>query len=321
MTVPLELHAKHFNATPWAWSAARPHVKQKIAGTDGGQGAIFRCSADYEGAVAKLYNKHRTRADLRRVQQLIKVCSSLDNSQPATSEWFRRLNLPMRPIVSDDQQFIGVILPPLPETVNVPEYRFDAERSKLVRTSAKVRFEAQFLAKKISPVGATTEVWQWRILHSLAETVALMHSANLVHGDLSLNNVLAQSLGDSHARDHVYLIDIDDAFLDSSSDALPTVVRQSRLAFDPYSLAVERVSKQTDVFVVALWVVALMQYKFTNPEAVAREVPQTALTRLRRVDPKAAEIVRKALSPISSRPTMIELYFAIREAARKVGAA
>ena len=164
-------------------------------------------------------------------------------------------------------------------------------------------------------------MWQWRILHSLAETVALMHSANLVHGDLSLNNVLAQSLGDSHARDHVYLIDIDDAFLDSSSDALPTVVRQSRLAFDPYSLAVERVSKQTDVFVVALWVVALMQYKFTNPEAVAREVPQTALTRLRRVDPKAAEIVRKALSPISSRPTMIELYFAIREAARKVGAA
>lgn len=321
MNAQLKLSAKHFNPIPWDWSAARNYVSKKLGANDGSQGSIFSCTPAMEGAVAKLYRNPRPLDDLSRVQQLIRLCSELDSRHPATPEWFRRLNLPMRPILRDGQ-FYGVILPPLPDEVNTYAYKYDSKKSRVVKTSDKIRFEAQILRTRgHGPVGPVSEVRQWRILYSLAETVALMHTANLAHGDLSLNNVLVQCFEGDYTRDHVYLIDIDDAFLHDSSRIRPaTAVRKSRSTFDPYSVEIRRVSKKTDVFVVALWVVAFMQGEFSNPAAVAREVPSIALTRLRRIDDEVARIVTKSLSAPDSRPPMVDFYLAIREAARKVGA-
>lgn len=315
----MQLQNMHFNPDPWPWEKARAHLCARSAGGTGGQGAVFSCGPALEGSVVKLYNKPRSASELARVQSLIHMCRGLSPELPGTIEWFKRLNLPLRPVMSPDGGFGGVVLPPLPAEVNAKEYRYDHKSSRLIAQSTHVQFEAQFLTRKMSPVGHTTEQWQWRLLNSLAETVALMHSANLVHGDLSLTNVLAQQKDEAHLNDSVYLIDIDDAFLSDGKLRGHSVVRKSRYTYDPYSFHEQQVSKETDVFVVALWVVAFMQYKFDIPEVVAQNIPPSAITRLRKADKKLLDVVKASLGSMESRPTMLDLYLAIRQAAQKMG--
>lgn len=169
-------------------------------------------------------------------------------------------------------------------------------------------------------MGETTNNWQWRVLKSLAETVALMHSANLVHGDLSLSNVLAMQRNDTHRDDDVYLIDLDDAFYDNGRTSTTSVSRRSPLTYDPYSVSAQQVSRETDVFLVALWTVAFMQYKFDKPELVAQRVPAPALARLMAANTALPDVVQSALGPILSRPTALDLYKAIWIGARNMGA-
>lgn len=316
----MQLQSKHFNPIPWAWTDVRRYLGSKIAGGAGGQGAIFACSLELEGAVVKLYKAPRPSSELARVQALIRMCHGLSPSQPATNEWFKRLNLPLRPILSPDGAFGGVVLPPLPPAVNAREYCYDRQSSRLRANGTHVQFAAHFLTRKTSPVGETTEKWQWRLLASLAETVALVHSVNLVHGDLSLSNVLAMQRNETHREDDVYLIDIDDAFLDDGTTPTTSVVRKSRFAYDPYSVRANQVSKVTDVFVVALWTVAFMQYKFDNPELLARRVPPIAISRLKVASKHLPEVIQASLGPVYSRPTMLELYKAIRTGAQSMGA-
>jgi len=248
------------------------------------------------------------------------MCKQLSLSQPATSEWFGRLNLPLRPILSPQGAFGGVILPPLPPDISAREYQYDRKSSRLIPHGGCIQFEAQFLACKTSPVGETTKNWQWRVLKSLAETVALMHSANLVHGDLSLSNVLAMQRNDTHRDDDVYLIDLDDAFYDNGRTSTTSVSRRSPLTYDPYSVSAQQVSRETDVFLVALWTVAFMQYKFDKPELVAQRVPAPALARLMAANTDLPDVVQSALGPILSRPTALDLYKAIWIGARNMGA-
>lgn len=316
----MDVQNKHFRPEPWEWGSARGHLRRQIAGGTGGQGAIFACGPELEGAVVKLYRVPRPSTDLARVQGLIRTCRGLSPSQPATAEWFKRLNLPMRPILDPSGNFGGVVLPPLPATVNAREHRFDVNSSRFVAESTTVQFEAQFLARKESPLGQTTARWQWRLLTSLAETVALMHSGNLVHGDLSMSNVLALQNGRTHLRDEAYLIDVDDAFLDDGTVQRSSAVRKSRLTYDPFSVSEGQVSKATDVFVVALWAVAYMQYKFSAPELVARDIPMVARMRLQATHTDLPDLIRSALGPIDSRPTMVDLYLGLRAGAKRVGA-
>jgi len=190
----------------------------------------------------------------------------------------------------------------------------------MVGLSTQVRFEAQFVHKPRSPVGEASAEWQWRLLASLAETVALMHSVNMVHGDLSYTNVLALQKSDTHLDDHVYLIDVDEAFLDDGCENRLTVVRKSRNTYDPYSVEARRVSKETDVFVVALWAVAFMQHKFEAPEKIAQGVPSEATSRLSEANPSLPSVVEAALGPIGSRPVIMDLYKGIRKGAKSIGA-
>lgn len=310
----MDLQSKHFNPSPWSWDDARRRLRKPIAGGSGGQGAIFGCEDAFEGAVVKLYKQPRSRSELERVQALIRTCKGLPPAQPATTEWFKRLNLPLRPLLDPQGAFGGVVLPPLPAQVNAREYRYDSKRG-FVAENSTVLFEAQLVTRKSSPVGPATEQWQWRLLTSLAETVALMHSVNLVHGDLSLSNVLALQKDETHSRDVIYLIDIDDAFLDDGMTPCSTTVRKSRLTYDPFSVRAEQVSKATDVFVVALWAVAFMQYQFVTPETIAQSVPPAAMARLKTASKELPDVIQSALGPIGSRPTAFELYQAIRAGA------
>lgn len=283
----------------------------------GGQGIIFGCGPGLDGAVVKLYKTPRSSAELERVQALIQVSRGLSPTQPAAREWFERLNLPMRPVLDPAGRFGGVVLPPLPAQLNAKAYRYDPSSSRIIPGPTTVQFEAQFLSRKNSPVGVATDLWQWRLLTSLAETVALMHTVNLVHGDLSLSNVLALQKDETHLRDEIYLIDLDDAFLDDGHAELSSAVRKSRSTYDPYSLRAGQLSKATDVFVVALWAVAFMQYRFDPPEEIAKRIPEAALQRMAKADLLLPAVVSAALGPIRSRPTMLELYKAVRKAALK----
>jgi len=98
------------------------------------------------------------------------------------------------------------------------------------------------------------------------------------------------------------------------------VVRKSRNTYDPYSVEARRVSKETDVFVVALWAVAFMQHKFEAPEKIAQGVPSEATSRLSEANPSLPSVVEAALGPIGSRPVIMDLYKGIRKGAKSIGA-
>ncbi|MCA9241482.1 MAG: hypothetical protein KDA37_14835 [Planctomycetales bacterium] len=155
---------------------------------------------------------------------------------------------------------------------------------------------------------------------SLTETIAMMHSVNLVHGDLSLSNVLALQGDLSHLRDEVYLIDLDDAFLDDGEAVLPAVWRKSKGAYDPYSVACGQVSKETDVFVLGLWIVAFMQSRFHSPDIMATRRAGDVAGRLKSLNSMLPGLVDAALGPLGSRPSAVDLYKAVRSGAGKIGA-
>jgi hypothetical protein len=207
----------------------------------------------------------------------------------------------------------------LPTNVYAKGYTYDHDRSKLILDGTRPLFKVDYLREEEGRVGAVTELWRWRILTSLAETVALMHSANLVHGDLSHRNVLARQVDDSHMKDEVYLIDIDDAFLD---DGVP--IRDGRYTFPmfdpwsrPWSEEFRLTSKATDVFVVALWTVGMVQRDYADPISVAKNgVPDIALEKMNAMNPELARLVTAALGPIEGRPTMLDLYRVIHNSGR-----
>jgi hypothetical protein len=310
----------HFEPDPAHLESARARFVAPIAGATGAQGMIVACDDVLHGLVAKLYHPQhpRSSADLQRAQALIRMCRSLSPHSPASTEWFDRLNLPVRPIVNGAGAFCGVFLPPIPPSVFAPEYAFDPKTGQLEPTGSKITFEAQYLVSERSVIGVASAKRRWRVLHSLAETVAMMHSANLVHGDLSLSNVLVQSRSAEGLTDDVYLIDVDDAILDAPDSPAPARVRQSRSMYDPASIEARRIDKRTDVFVVALWTIAFVRGHIDPPfsRAFGPGVDH-AVAEIARIDRACAEIVARALGDIARRPAAEEMYDAIRRVARR----
>lgn len=320
----MKITPEFFNPDPIPLSSARPRFTEQIAGAEGAQGIIVGCDDTLRGLVAKLYHPsaQRDQDDLRRTQGLISMCSGLREDAAATREWFDRLNLPLRPIVTDSGKFCGVFLPPLPPSVSAAEHKYNPATKALVPSGGTVRYEAQYLASERSVIGFASAMRRWRVMHSLAETVAMMHSANLVHGDLSLSNVLVQSRSADGHEDAVYLIDLDDAILDAPGAPVLSRVRRSRPMYDPDSVAARLVNKRTDVFVVALWVVALTRMRVESPSAPGfGQGVDEAMRSVRRYDRRSAETIKRALGDMSQRPSSEDLYDAVRRIARTLGVA
>ena len=258
---------------------------------EGGQSVILRDSLDPRMAL-KLYKTPRSPTDLSRVQELIRLCGDLDPAGPITRPFLDSLNLPVRPLLNRAGQFGGVQLPLLPaDTMAV---RFTWSGGRPTATSRRVRFEAQHLIARQSVIGEVSGARQIRFLLRFANVLACMHSAGLVHGDLSTTNVLVRQSDLTGMNDQVYLIDLDEAF--ATGDHAVHAVRQSAYLKDPYSAEAGYIDKHTDVFLLALWFASCLQRKLVDGGRVrGGQLPDEALVTVRRgAGPTGADILRKS---------------------------
>jgi len=276
---------------------------------EGGQGAIFQHRWDRR-LVLKKYRAPKLRSDLTRVHGLIELCASLDPLAGGARVLFQTCNLPLRPILGHSANFRGVLLPSLPADVRGVRFTYERSTGRLVPSNRLALFEAQHLVNAENIFGYGGRCRQFRILQQLTRTLTTMHSAGLVHGDLSLKNVLVRQRDSSGLRDQVYLIDMDDALLDRGRGS--PVVRKSVPMYDPESVAAGLTGKGTDVFVASLWVVAFICRRARDAAQLAGNVPQDAQTFLTRHGGAYADyVVRRSLGPLGGRPGMDELHYVV----------
>lgn len=276
---------------------------------EGGQGAIFQHRWDRR-LVLKKYRAPKLRSDLTRVHSLIELCASLDPQTAGARVLFETCNLPLRPILGHSANFRGVLLPVLPADTRGLRFTYDRSSGRLAPSNRRALFEAQHLVNAESIFGYGGRRRQFRVLQQLTRTLTTMHSADLVHGDLSLKNVLVRQRESSGLRDHIYLIDMDDALIDLGRGS--PAVRKSVPMYDPDSVAVGRTGKGTDVFVAALWVVAFICRRARDAAQLKGNLPPDAEMFLtRHGGAYAGSVLRSSLGPIAGRPSMGELYYVV----------
>lgn len=276
---------------------------------EGGQGAIFQHRWDRR-LVVKKYHVPKARADLTRVHELIELCASLKPEDRGARLLYETCNLPLRPILGHSANFRGVVLPVLPADVRAIRFTYDPSSGVLKQSTRMGNFQAQHLVNAESVFGYGHRQRQFRILQQLTRSLAAIHSTDLIHGDLSLKNVLVRQRDVNGLHDLVYLIDMDDALIDQGRGV--PVVRKSAPMYDPYSIETGRTSKATDVYVAALWVVAFITRRARDATQLKGTLPIDAQEFLLRYGGAwAAELVRKSLGPPSGRPSMAELHYGI----------
>lgn len=296
---------------PRASKMARAHVGPFI--DEGGQAWVYQGGEDLPGIALKIFKEPKPPTEIEKLTALIQILREF-RPQEHFAEWIvlNRLNVPLRPVVMEDGWLIGIYHPLIPARCFVPEWSF--EEGSLKQTTGTVLYQAQMLAEQESVVGFASENRRWKMLLSLVETVYCMHEMNLIHGDLSMANVLADG------EDEVYLIDASDCLIEFDNTPIRGIHRESGPLWDPY-ISKHGLSKRTDVFVLAWWIVCLFQGRITKAyEGCASELRHDTAARFESLSPGLPDLLRRALGITPQRPSLRSLYPAVLTAARRVGA-
>lgn len=267
----------------------------------GAQGAVFaHTGLGPSDIVCKVFSNPRPRSDVFRMQRLITLCrNKLDSNIPAHQVLLSRVNLPLRPVVDSQERLAGLYLPVIPEAC----YWQGGERF------GKFAFEGKHFFGGIIRLSTAD---RWMLMYRLVETMTVLHAGGLIHGDLSMDNVLGSKEGDALG---VYLIDFTDGFMDDGHRSIIEVRRNYKF-YDPFSVRDGRISTATDIFVTCWWLACLAMGE-VRPPSISGGLPTPARGALAKVDRDLSALVAQALGEPGKRPDMRTIYSAIHHASCK----
>ena len=285
---------------PESLTDARKNAKDEIG--RGTQGAIFAVDKRLPGVVLKVLKEAAPSRQHDAILDMIRWAKRLDPDVTSHFILLDRLNLPLRTVVTESGTMKAIYLPEIPSECKATAYEPSPRGQK--PSSRKINFQAQYLIADKSPVGPITQHLRWQALVSLAETLACMHSSGLVHGDLSLNNVLCKRAQNEDLS--VYLIDCTDGFIIGPKRSSYQVIRKSDRMYDPFSSAKHQISAETDVFVLAWWIVSVLGGASTDPGSEQNR--SAGIQRIRgKVPSEVMALVKQSLGPLGSRPNAVDV--------------